>query len=107
MLQILLAIFITFILIKIAHKFDQIASGIEIIPLVFLPGLFAIVYSFIMIGMELPGYFSLLTLPAIFLISLVRLRTFEQLPWNRCLFYASIVVLSFIISSVIFQFLFF
>jgi hypothetical protein len=106
MLQIILAIFITFLLIKIAHKFDNQASDIEIIPLVFLPGLFAIVFSFVIIGMSLPAVVGLLTLPTIFLIALVRLRKFELLPWGRAFLYSFLVVLSYIITGVIFNLLF-
>ena len=106
MLQIVIAIFLTFLLIKIAHKFDNQASDIEIIPLVFIPGLFAIVFSFVIIGMSLPPVVGLLTLPAIFLIALVRLRKFELLPWGRAFLYSSLVVLSYILTGILFEVLF-
>ena len=102
MLQIIVAIFITFVFIKIAHKFDNLASDIEVIPLVFIPGLIAIFLSFF-----LPDHLFFLILPIVFLVALFRLRQYDLLPWGRAFIYSFIVILGFLASDILFWFIFF
>ncbi len=102
MLQIIAAIFITFIFIKIAHKFDKLASDIEVIPLVFIPGLIAILLSFF-----LPNHLFFLILPIVFLGALFRLRQYDLLSWGRAFIYSFIVILGFLASDILFWFVFF
>ena len=98
MLQIPVAILITFILIKIVHRFDSLASDIEVTPLVFITGIIAIILSF-----ALPEDLMILILPAMFIVALVRLRSSDLLSWGRAVIYSFIVMLGFILSGVLFQ----
>jgi hypothetical protein len=100
MLQIFIAIFITYILIKLVQIFDSLASDIEVTPLVFIMAIVAIILIVL-----LPEHLMVLQLPSMFLVALLRLRSSDLLSWGRAIIYSFVVLFSFVLSNVLLQLL--
>jgi len=98
LLEILFAIFITFILIKSAQHFDKIASEIDVIPLVVVTAVAGIVFNVLTVSFPIANLF---TLPIIFIAAAIRLRKYELQDWSRTILYSFLVICSFGISGLL------
>ena len=98
LLKVVLAIIVTFILIKIVQRFDNLASDIAVIPLVLFCTVAAIVFSIASVFLSLP---QILGIPVLFLAATTRLRIYEFQSWGRTILYSFIVICGFVISELL------
>jgi len=104
LLQIILAISFTYIFIKIAHKFDKLASDIDIVTLILIVIISGIISS-IVVAMYLPDGAEIFTILVVFLAVFARLRMYELLTWGRSFLYSIIVIFSYILAEITIQFI--
>ena len=104
LLQIILAIVFTYIFITIAHKFDKLASDIDVVTLILIVIVSGITSSIVM-TMYLPDGAEILTTLVVFIAVFARLRMYELLKWGRSFLYSIIVIFSYVLAEIAIQFI--